>query len=137
MTSPYFDSGNFDEATGDYTVPADGRYSIEVTLNYTTAPITATIGTAEPTIVVQRTSPTTDDLISGYFPVLNIDVALVLTIRAILGNGLVTLAGEVELAAGDVIGLFYVSDTLALTLNLGAAVSPGGPGIFWSILRMT
>jgi hypothetical protein len=51
-----------------------------------------------------------------------------------LGNGTVTLSGEVELAAGDVIGLFYEADGLTIPLNLGGT---GAPGIVWSINRLT
>ncbi|GLB24773.1 hypothetical protein LXJ15735_10140 [Lacrimispora xylanolytica] len=66
-------------------------------------------------------------------PVLNVNVTL-LTLRAILGNGTVTLSGDVELTAGDVIGLFYNSDGLGLNLNLGGNNSSG---VVWSIHRMT
>jgi len=48
---------------------------------------------------------------------LNLNVAL-LNLRAILGNGPVVLAG-------DVVGLFYVSDGLPLALNLGGANACG------------
>lgn len=50
-----------------------------------------------------------------------------------MGNGTVTLAGEVELTAGDTIGLFYISDGLTLSLNLGGANSGG---IVWSVHRI-
>jgi len=80
--------------------------------------------------VVRRTSAPAADLVSGLFPLLNIDVLLVLTIRAVLGNGTVTLAGDVELGVGDVVGLFYVSDGLTLALDLGGA---DDGGIVWSM----
>lgn len=64
---------------------------------------------------------------------LNLNLIL-LTVRAVLGNGLVTLAGEVELTAGDVIGLFYNADGLAISLNLGG---PDTGGIVWSVHRIT
>jgi len=72
-------------------------------------------------------------LINGLFPLLNLNVTL-LTLRAILGNGAVVLAGDVELSAGDVIGLFYVSDGLSLTLNLGGA---NAGGMVWSMHRIS
>ena len=65
---------------------------------------------------------------------LNVNVIAVLTLRAILGNGTVTLAGEVSLTAGDVIGLFYVADGLTISLDLGGT---GAPGIVWSINRIS
>ncbi len=136
VSSPYFDSATFDEATGNYTVPTSGVYAIQATVNYsTTAALSVSLGTGiNPTFVVRRTAPTVTDLITGLFPVLNVDIALLLTLRAILGNGTVTLAGEVELAAGDVIGLFYESSGLTVSLNLGGV---GAPGIVWSIVRLS
>nr|WP_312578768.1 hypothetical protein [Sedimentibacter sp.] len=136
VTSPYFDSPTFDEITGNYTVPATGNYSIYATINYsTTAAITISLGAGiDPAFVVRRTSPTVTDLISGLFPLLNVNVALVLTLRTILGNGTVTLAGEVELDAGDVVGLFYEANGLTIPLDLGGT---GTPGIVWSINRLT
>jgi len=50
----------------------------------------------------------------------------------VLGNGTVTLAGEVELTEGDVIGLFYIDDGLSITIDLGG----GGAPIVWSIHRI-
>jgi len=135
VTAPYFDSANFDETTGNYTVPATGVYFIAATINYaTTAALTISLGAGvNPAFVVRRTSPTTTDLISGLFPLLNVNVALVLTLRAILGSGTVTLAGDVQLNAGDVLGLFYVADGLTVPLDLGGTSS----GIVWSLYRLT
>jgi hypothetical protein len=135
VTSPYFDSTTFDELTGNYTVPTTGRYIIAATINYsTTFSVTASLGSGiNPSFVVRRTSPTVTDLISGLFPLLDVDVSLVLTLRTILGNGTITLAGEVELAADDVIGLFYEADGLTIPLDLGGA---GTPGIVWSINQL-
>ena len=84
-------------------------------------------------MVIRRIAPTTTDLISGLFPILNVNVALLLTLRAVLGNGTVTLAGEVELTAGDTVGLFYEADGLTIGLDLGGT----GNGIVWSAQRIT
>ena len=129
--TPYFNGGNFNPSTGNYTVPTTGRYLIQATINYaTTAVISAALGTGiNPAFVVQRTSPTTTNLITGLFPVLNVNIALILSLRTILGSGTVTLAGEVRLNAGDVIGLFYVANGLTIGLNLGGASN----GTIWSI----
>ncbi|WDI05008.1 hypothetical protein PUW25_17050 [Paenibacillus urinalis] len=136
VTTPYYDSATFDEVTGNFTVPTTGRYTINATINYsTTAALSISLGAGvNPAFVVQRTSPTTTPLISGLFPVLNVNVALLLTLRAILGNGTVTLTGDVQLTAGDVIGLFYAANGLAVALDLGGA---GTPGIVWSIHRIS
>lgn len=135
VTTPYYDSATFDEVTGNYTVPVTGRYSFEATINYsTTAAITISLGAGtNPAFVIRRTSPATTDLVSGLFPLLNVNVALVLTLRTILGNGTVTLTGDFLLNAGDVIGLFYEADGLTVPLDLGGDSS----GIVWSVVRLT
>lgn len=135
VTSPYYDSATFNETTGNYTIPVSGRYSFEATINYsTTAAITVALGAGiDPAFVVQRTSPTVTNLVTGLFPLLNVNVALVLSLRTILGNGTVTLTGEFELTAGDVIGLFYVADGLTIPLDLGGSSS----GTVWSVHRLT
>lgn len=74
------------------------------------------------------------DLISGLFPLLDVNVALVLTLRTILGNGTVTLSGQVQLDAGDVVGLFYVANGLTIPLTLGGT---GTPGIVWSMVQLS
>ena len=131
VATPYFNSGNFNPATGNYTVPATGRYTIEATINYaTTAVITIALGAGiNPAFVVQRSSPTVTSLITGLFPILNVNIALILSLRTILGSGTVTLAGEVQLNAGDIIGLYYVANGLTIGLNLGGS----GSGIVWSV----
>ena len=131
VAAPYFNSGNFNPATGNYTVPATGRYIIEATINYaTTAVITIALGAGiNPAFVVQRSSPTVTSLITGLFPILNVNIALILSLRTILGSGTVTLAGEVQLNAGDIIGLYYVANGLTIGLNLGGS----GSGIVWSV----
>ncbi|OMD84411.1 protoporphyrinogen oxidase, partial [Paenibacillus odorifer] len=136
VTTPFYDSPSFDEVGGNYTIPTTGRYSIEATINYsTTASLSISLGAGvNPAFVVQRTSPTATNLVSGLFPVLDVNVALILDLRAILGSGTVTLAGEFALTAGDVIGLFYVANGLTVPLNLGGANSAG---IVWSVHELT
>ncbi|WP_349946578.1 hypothetical protein ABFV83_20455 [Lacrimispora sp. BS-2] len=95
--------------------------------------ITGSIGSnVNPSFAVSRTSPTATTIVSGLFPLLNTNL-LVLTLRAVLGNGTVTLAGDATLNSGDVVGLFYVSSGLSLNLNLGGANTGG---IVWSIHRI-
>ncbi|OZQ74520.1 hypothetical protein CA598_31565, partial [Paenibacillus sp. VTT E-133291] len=136
VTSPFYSDPSFSPVTGNYTVPTTGRYSIEATINYsTTASISISLGSGiNPAFIVQRTSPTATNLVSGLFPVLDVNVALLLDLRAILGSGTVTLTGEFALTAGDVIGLFYVSNGLTVPLNLGGANTAG---IVWSVHELT
>ncbi|MFI8712380.1 hypothetical protein [Brevibacillus brevis] len=133
--SPYYGSPSFNPLTGTYTVPATGTYAIKATINYETSEaITVSLGPEiTPAIEVQRITPTATNLIIGDFPVLNVNIALVLILRTILGAGTVTLAGDVQLNAGDTLGLFYVANGLTINLNLGGS----GEGIVWSIHRLT
>ena len=134
VSSPYFNTGNFNATTGNYTVPTTGRYLITATINYsTTATISASLGSSiNPAFAVEITSPTSTTLVSGLFPLLDVNVALVLDLRAVLGNGTITLTGEFELTVGDVIGLFYVSSGLTLGLDIGGS----GNGTVWSINQL-
>jgi hypothetical protein len=134
VASPYFeDSTGFDELTGNYTVPATGTYSIKATINYAaTAAISLSLGAGvNPYFVVRKTSPVPTDLVAGHMPIFNVNVALVLTLRTIVSNGVVTLEGEVDLDAGDIIGLFYEADGLTVSLDLGSPEVT--PGIVWSV----
>ena len=115
-----------------YTAPVAGRYSISAVINYqTTAAITIDIGGADPAFVI-RNITTGTDLLTGLFPVFNIDITL-LDLRGILGNGTVTITGDVELDAGDEVGLFYVDDGLTIGIDLGGTNTP----IIWSIHQIT
>ena len=73
------------------------------------------------------------NLVSGNVPILNVNITLI-NLRAILGSGLVTLTGDVELTAGDEIGLFYEADGLTLNLNIGGGAL--SPGIVWSMHKL-
>ena len=133
VTAPFFNSGNFNPVTGSYIVPQAGRYMIQATMNFaTTTALTISLGAGvNPAFVVRRVSTTTD-LITGLFPILNVNVALILNLRAVLGSGTVTLAGEVQLNTGDEIGMFYVANGLNVNLNLGGPSS----GSVWSVNRI-
>ncbi|PGZ93841.1 protoporphyrinogen oxidase, partial [Bacillus sp. AFS029533] len=135
VASPFFNATTFDPTTGNFTVPATGRYTFEATISYsTTATLTVSLGAGiNPSFVIRRTSPTTDDLLSGLVPILDVNVALVLNLRAILGDGTVTITGDLELTAGDVIGLFYEADGLTVPLTLGGNNTAG---INWSVHRI-
>lgn len=134
-TSPFYDSTNFNATDGEFTVPTTGRYSVKILVNYqSTAAISVDIGAPNPAFVLRRTTPASTDLITGIFPILNVNVALILELRAILGSGQVILVGDVELDAGDVIGLFYVADGLNINLNLSG--SGDGPAVVWSMFSL-
>lgn len=132
--APYFNTGNFNPVTGNYTVPTTGRYLITATINYaTTAAISAILNSGiNPFFLVQRTAPTTTTLLSGLIPIFNVSIVLLLTLRTILGNGMVTLAGEVNLNAGDVVGLFYNANGLNISLNIGGSSTTS----YWSINQL-
>ncbi|MGD6958289.1 hypothetical protein ACQCWA_12055 [Rossellomorea aquimaris] len=133
VNSPYYSNVNFDAPQGIYTVPSSGRYAIYATLNYqTTAALSISLGSnVNPAFIIRRINDNTD-LVSGLFPILNVNVVLVLTLRAVLGSGTVTLAGDVELNAGDEIGLFYEANGLNISLNIGG----GTGGMVWSVHKI-
>ncbi|MHA6485452.1 hypothetical protein ACX1C1_26515 [Paenibacillus sp. strain BS8-2] len=135
VTAPLFGSPDFNTTTGNYTVPESGRYWLAATVNYSlTSPVSIGIGgSIFPYFQVRRSAPTSTVLVSSLLPVLNLNVTL-LNIRAVLGNAAVTLAGEADLDAGDVIGLYYVANGLTLTINIGlGAVN----GVTWVVQRLT
>ena len=133
VTAPYYGHPNFNTATGVFTVPSTGRYAISATINYvTTVALSVSLGSGiNPYFAVQRLSPSAGNLITGLLPVLNI--SLVITLRGLLGNGCVTLAGDVLLNAGDTIALVYNATGATVTLQLG---NGGDNGIFWSVHRI-
>ncbi|WP_218780429.1 hypothetical protein [Bacillus sp. EAC] len=135
VTNPQYGNASFNPVTGNFTVPATGRYVFEATINYsTTATLTVGIGAGiNPSFVIRRTSPATTDLLSGLIPILDVNILAVLNLRAILGDGAVTITGDLVLTAGDVIGLFYVADGLTIPLTLGGNNTAG---IYWAVHRI-
>lgn len=135
VAPPYFNNGSFNTGTGNYTVPTTGRYIVQATINYSaSAAISVNLGSSvTPSFSIERRSPVVTSLIKGLFPILNVNVALVLSLRAILGSGTITLAGEVVLDAGDVIGLFYNANGLTINLNLGGTSN----NVIWSMNRIS
>jgi hypothetical protein len=87
-----------------------------------------------PLIPLRRITPSATDLITGISPILNVNIALLLTLRTILGSSSITLAGDVTLNANDQIGLFYVSNGLTIILSLG---STSNEDIVWSIHQLS
>ena len=134
-SSPFYNSGGFDATSGEFTVPATGNYLISATINYkTTAPVTISQGAGvNPYFEVVRTSPSTASLLQAYLPVLDVNIALVLTLKSILGSAAVTIAGSVELTAGDIITLNYNANGLTVPLNMGGSL---GSGVVWSVTKL-
>lgn len=131
--SPFYTGTGLNASTGDYTVPVSGDYSFKISINYAlTAALNVNLGAGvNPSIELRRTSPSTSVLLSGTFPVLNVNIALLLTLRALLGSGQVNITGNVRLNAGDVVGLYYVASGLGVTVNLSGSSST--PGVVWSV----
>ena len=125
----------FNSSTGQYTVPETGKYVISAVINYKlrAAATGNLLPLADPYFHVQKTTPYSTSLLVGLLPVINVNVALVLTLRTILGNGAVTLSGNVLLSAGDVIHLGYVASGLTEILDIGG---PGIPGVAWSVTKL-
>jgi hypothetical protein len=129
VSSPHFSSTNFNASTGLYTVPVTGIYFIEAEANYiTNAAITISLDAGvNPAFVIRRTSPTTDDLISSYLPLINVNI-VALSLRAVLGGAAVGLTGGLSLTAGDVLRFYYNADGMTVSLTL--------QNIFWSVYRL-
>ncbi|WP_078394519.1 hypothetical protein [Shouchella patagoniensis] len=134
--SPFYTGTGFDATGGNYTVPVSGRYSIKAIINYrTSAALTAQIGAGvNPAFTIQRISSTATTIATGLISILDVSILLLLTLRVILGSGEVTLVADVELNAGDVLGVFYVSNGLTINLNIGASIPAG---TIWSVHRIT
>ncbi|WP_309252361.1 stalk domain-containing protein [Paenibacillus spongiae] len=128
--APYYGGANFNP-TGSFVVPATGKYTIKATINYQlTAPQNVSLGAGvNPYFSIKRTAPSQTELLKGYLPILDVNIALVLTLRAALGSGTVTLEGDASLTAGDTIELFYESSGMTLGLNISNVV--------WSMHQIT
>jgi len=126
--SPYYGSSTFNPATGIFTAPATGKYAIHATVNYKIdAPVSISLGRGvDPVFTVRKNGNT--DLIKGYMPIFDVNIALILSMRTVLGSATVTLSGNVELQAGDQVGLYYEADGLPLGFSTD---------IVWSIHRLS
>lgn len=134
-TTPFYGGSGFNPTTGIYTVAEDGRYNINAIINYnTTAAISVGLGpSVNPSFVVRRIVPTATDLLTGLFPMINTNIALVLNLRAILGSSTVTLSGDVFLEQGDQIGIFYEANGLNIGINIGGT---SANGTVWSMHKI-
>lgn len=135
VTNPSYTTSGFNPTTGNFTVPATGTYAIETTINYNLAAATsASVGSVvNPYFEVRKVAPVTSSLISGYLPMLNVNVVLVLTLKTVLDRGAVTLSRNVILNEGDVIGLFYLSSGFTPSINIGGGLTPG---VSWAIRKL-
>ncbi|MGE7023576.1 stalk domain-containing protein [Solibacillus cecembensis] len=127
-SSPNYPSPDFDPSTGIFTAPEAGKYSIKATVTYkTNRAASVSLGSdIDPVFTVK--SDVNNDLIKGYLPILNVNVALILTLRTILASATVTLVGDVELQAGEQVELYYEADGLNLDLSTD---------IVWSIHQLS
>ncbi|KQO18459.1 copper amine oxidase N-terminal domain-containing protein [Paenibacillus sp. Leaf72] len=128
VASPHYSSPTFNAATGIFTVPETGKYAINATVNYnTTASLSVSLGSGvNPIFTVKKNA--NSDLIKGNLPILNVNMPLVLTMRALLESATVTLSGDVQLQAGDQVGLYYEANGLTINFNMDAV---------WSIHRLS
>lgn len=127
-------SGGFNLATGTYTVPSNGLYKISATVNYAHASAnTISLGAGmNPSVQIRKVAGSME-LLRGVFPILNVNIVLVLTLRTLINTGTVPIEGTVSLNAGDQLQLFYDANGYTVPLNLG---SGGSNGINWSVFKI-
>lgn len=135
VADPNYSTAGFEPSTGRFTVPETGKYAIKATVNYKTpAAITISLGAGiDPFITVKRISPVESNIVSGSIPILNVNIALVLTMRAPMASAAVTLEGDAYLNAGDVLQLNYEADGMTIDLNFGPENAP----VTWSIHQLS
>lgn len=116
--APFYADTAFDTASGTFVVPTAGTYQISSVVNYSTASaVTVSLGAGiNPAFEVRRNG--TDVLAQAKLPILNVNIALLLTLRTVLGSSAVPLDAEVQLNAGDVVGLYYNANGMTLALNV-------------------
>lgn len=116
--APFYADTAFDATNGTFVVPATGTYKISSVVNYsTTAAVTVSLGAGvNPAFEVRRNG--SDMLAQAKLPILNVNIALILTLRTVLGSAAVPLNAEVQLNAGDVVSLHYSANGLTLSLNV-------------------
>lgn len=124
--SAHYSNSAFDLSSGTFTVPTTGKYTINASISYqTNAPISVSIGRdVNPQFLIQRNN---DRLTEAFLPIIDVNVALVLTLRTILGSSTVTISDNVELEQGDVLNLLYDSDGLQNGFNTN---------IVWSVHQL-
>lgn len=125
--SPYYGSPDFSTSSGLYTVPDTGNYSIEATINYSAGTLNAQTGDDQnPYFSVESGSTI---ILKGFLPILDVSIFTLISLRALLGTGQVTLAGEASLTKGSTLGLNYRPGGLTITINFNSVV--------WSVYRIT
>lgn len=114
----------FDETNGTYQIQESGLYQINITANYETVTNGDLAGPNYPTLVLRRSSPTTDNLRTMNFPLYTVSGN-----NRLLPRGLVTYAGYYQLEENDIIQINYLRGTSAITINLGTSTQP----VYWSV----
>ncbi len=111
----------FDEATGQFTASEAGTY--RVAYDATAGPTAAvSVSTGANTWFALTLAHNGTDLVERRFPVLDVNVALVLTLRTPLREASVSAERYITLAAGDVLAL-DVTNGFGIPMNLTASLS--------------
>jgi len=111
----------FNPATGIYTVPRTGPYLLTFNSQFGLpggAAQTIGLGSAvNPVLEIQRISPAPAVLVSGKVGIMNVNVALVLSLRALI-QGQVGMSAVQQLSAGDLIQARYNANGLFMNVSL-------------------
>jgi hypothetical protein len=120
---PYYNDGNFNAATGAYTVPISGIYSVAAIIPYSNLVDTYSI-ISMPGFAIARngTNVMWGDLINAGFTNYR---------RSFVGT--VTLAGQLILTAGDAITLRYVANGHTVAYSFGPSTDRP---VVWSIRQI-
>ncbi|MDR0225478.1 MAG: hypothetical protein LBI66_03570 [Burkholderiaceae bacterium] len=117
--TPFDASPNFNAITGTFTVPQNGVYRISGAIQFALSnAVNISLGAGvNPAVEMRRNGNAA--LTLARLPILNVNIALVLTLRAPLASATVPLDAEVRLDAGDTVSLYYnasgFSQNLAFT----------------------
>lgn len=117
-TGMFFNDLSINTSTGVFTVPRTGKYSFKININYLTPVLTVQLGAStNPSFILRRTSPTADNMLTCNFPVLDVNILLLITLRVMLRRSHISIVGDLNLNAGDTIDIFYNADGFPTTIN--------------------
>ncbi|QRQ99431.1 hypothetical protein [Dyadobacter sandarakinus] len=127
----YINQGSLDVSTSTYTVPQNGLYKVSAKLNYV-QPTASTVSLGagvDPNIQVRVNG---SEVGRSLFPIYNVNIALVLTLRTMVNTGTLVFDDVLSLNQNDQLGLYYDNDGYTAAIELGSSSN----GITWTVMRI-